>query len=48
MLDDAQAELNGTALTHPELVDELNSARDEVNSPRELQLSAGSRGDRHG
>ena len=48
MLDDAQAELNGTALTHPELVDELNSARDEVNSLRELQLSAGSRGDRHG
>jgi len=35
MLDDAQAELNGTELTHPELVDELNSARDEVNSSRE-------------
>lgn len=48
MLDDARAHLNGTEFTHPELLDELKSARDEVSARGELALSAGSRGDRHG
>ncbi len=46
LLDTARARLNGEGLRYPELLGELNSARDEVSGEERAEVSAGSRGGR--
>jgi hypothetical protein len=44
LLDTARARLNGEGALYPELLNELESARDEVTGEDRAELSAGSRG----
>lgn len=48
LLDHAQDCLNGDAVTSPELLDELQSARNELDEGAARELSAGLSGDRRG
>lgn len=48
LLDHAEDRLNGEGIEQPELLDELQSARDEVNRDAPLELSVGLSGDRRG
>lgn len=48
LLDTARARLNGKGLSHPELLAELASAREEVAGELQTEVSVGSRGDRRG
>ena len=48
MLDSARARLNGEGVGNPELLEELSSAREELDREAGLELSAGSSGDRRG
>jgi len=48
LLDTARARLNGRGFSHPELLAELDSAREEVAGSLQTEVSVGSRGDRRG
>lgn len=48
LLDTARARLNGKGRSHPELLAELDSAREEVAGEVQTEVSVGSRGDRRG
>jgi len=48
LLDNARARLNGGGSRHPELLAELDSAREEVAGGVRSEVSVGSRGDRRG
>jgi len=48
LLDSARARLNGKGFSHPELLAELASAREEVAGKLRPEVSVGSRGDRRG
>ncbi len=48
LLDTARARLNGNGSSHPELLAELDSAREEVAGGLRPEVSVGSRGDRRG
>lgn len=48
LLENARVRLDGEEIRHPELLDELEAARDEVNAERRPVVSVGSRGDRPG
>lgn len=48
LLDTARARLNGKALSYPDLLAELASAREEVAGELQTEVSVGSRGDRRG
>lgn len=48
LLDSARARLNGRGSSQPELLAELDSAREEVAGDLLAGVSAGSRGDRRG
>lgn len=48
LLDNARARLNGRGSGHPELLAELDSAREEVAGELRPEVSVGSRGDRRG
>jgi hypothetical protein len=48
LLENARARLNGRGRSHPELLAELDSAREEVAGGMLAEVSAGSRGDRRG
>ena len=48
LLENARARLNGRGSSHPELLAELDSAREEVAGGLPSEVSVGSRGDRRG
>jgi hypothetical protein len=48
LLDNARARLDGEAIRHPELLDEIESAREVVGGEVRPEVSVGARGDRPG